>query len=141
ARVVAMRIDAAVRPERDAHSRLHRLGETIALSLRGLFILAQDFLAPMIAPADLLDVVAVIDVGHQPRAVLLHQRNAFIIEIRGMFNGAHAGSHRPLYSFSTMRMGRDEDSILGRFVDRGSYLRFGIFGSARCRARSEDRTR
>ena len=54
--------------------------EAAALDVGGLDVLAQIFRRPALLRADVVDVVAVVDVGDQPRAVLFHQRNTLVVD-------------------------------------------------------------
>ena len=134
ARVVAVRIDAGIGAEADAHAGAHRLLEIFALDVGGLAVLAQDLLGPAVARADFLGVVAVVDVGDQPGAVLQHQLDALVVEVGAVLDGAHAGAHRILDALGAVRVGRDETAALGRFLDRRAELGLGVLGLAGRRA-------
>ena len=75
--------------------------------------------------ADGVDVVAVVDVGDQPGAVLLHQRDAFVVDQRAVLDRAHAGAHRALDAFGAVRVRGDEGAAAARLPRprRGSRLR------------------
>src|SRR5207247_11090921 len=78
-RVVAVRVDPAVRAVGEAHPGRHRLAEPLPLGLGRLLLLAQELLRPALAPSLARDVVAVVDVRHQVHAPLLHQADGLVV--------------------------------------------------------------
>ena len=132
--VVAVRVDAGVGAEADPHARLDRLGEVGALRVRRLAVLAHDFLGPAVARADLFRVVAVVDVGDQPGAVLDHERDALVVEVRAVLDGPHAGANRVLDALGAVGVGSDERAALRRFLDRRADFLLGVLRRGRRRA-------
>ena len=59
-----MRIDAAIGAVSQFDAHLYRLGETLALDIGGLAVLAQIFLGPTLFGADIVDIIAVVDIHY-----------------------------------------------------------------------------
>ncbi len=137
--IVAVRVDARVRAEPDPHPRLDGLGEVGALDVRGLAVLAQDLLGPAVAGADLLRVVAVVDVGDEPGAVLDHQRDALVVEVRPVLDGAHAGTDRVLDALGAVGVRGDERAALRGLLDGRADLLLCVLRLRGRRAGSENR--
>ncbi len=60
--------------------------------------------------------------------MLLRQRDAFVVDQRGMLDRAHARAYRALDALGAMRMRSDEGAALRGFLHRGMDLGFGVFG-------------
>ena len=76
-------------------------------------------LGPTVPPPDDLDIVAVVNVGHQPGAPLGHQGNPLVVKQRSVLDGADPSSDRGLDAGCTMGMGGHIGPPLGGLVDRG----------------------
>ena len=81
-----MRIHPAVSTKADFNAQLNRLCKAFALDISSLAIFAQILLGPALFGADIVDIVAIIDVHDQPDACVLGHLQGFIIDQAGMFD-------------------------------------------------------
>ena len=128
--VDAVRVDAAVGAERDAHAGLQAFGEPLPLGERRLVVLAEHVGAPALLPAGLSDVVAAVDVRHQERPASAINWIDFVVHQRAMLDRAYAAAHGALDAFRAVRMRGDVRARQRRFLDRGADLLLGEFGGA-----------
>ena len=124
-RVPAVRVDAAVGAEGDPDPGRHALLEHLALRHRRLVVLAQDVGLPAVPPPDLGDVVAAVDVGDQPGAVLGHQRHAFVVHERPVLDGVHATPDGALDALRAVGVGGHVSAVEGGLLDGGADLLLG----------------
>jgi hypothetical protein len=115
-RVESVRVDAAISAERNAHARLHALGESRSLRLGRLVVLSEHVGAPALLPADLGDVVTAVDVRYQKRPGGGHHLNCFVVHERTMLDRAHAAAHGALDAFRAVRVRGDVGAVHRRLL-------------------------
>ena len=135
-----MRIDTAVGSVCDAHSCRNGLGEPLALCVGGLAVLAHRVSRPAIAGADLVDVVTVVDIGHEVGAVLSHHRDRLVIHQRAVLDTANTSTNRTLDALCPMCMGGHKHAVEVCLFDSCTDLRLGELAGTRGRAFGEHRT-
>ena len=95
-RIGAVRINARVGSISQLHAQLYRFCKANALNVSGLAVFAQIFGRPAFFGADVVNIIAVIHIHHQPHALILGHFQTLIVDQAGMFDGADAGADRGL---------------------------------------------
>src|SRR2546425_3276909 len=85
-RVPAVRIHAGVRAERDLHAGAHRALEVLALRAADQTLLVDGLLRIPEARIFGEDVVVVVDIRDEVRALLLHEADPFVVEERAVLD-------------------------------------------------------
>ena len=115
------------------------LAEPVALGLGRLLVLGHRLGRPA-GPRPLLgDPVAVVDVGHEPRAALHEEGDALVVDERAVLHRADPAADRELDPLGAVGVGRDEHPERGRLVDGRLDHRRVHLHDARARAAGQDR--
>jgi hypothetical protein len=88
-----------------------------------------------------LDALLVVDVHVQIRTVLLGERDAFVVDERGMLDGGDSGANRVLDAFGRVRMRRNPQTEIRGLLDGGAQFLGGEFDGLRIAAMREHRAR
>ena len=126
--IIAMRIHAGIGAIGDIDPDRNGFAKTIALHLRSVQIFLQRFRAPTLLAADGIDVIPVVDVHHQPGAVLFGQSNTFVINQRSMFDRTCPAPDGVLNALGTVRMAGHVVAAGESGFHRGAHFGFTVFG-------------
>src|SRR5580698_4846041 len=116
-RVVPVRINAGVGAESDLRSRLPRFAKIFALGAADFLFFLDRFGQHSGLRALLQYKIVIVDVEDEIRAVLLGQRDAFVIDEAAVLDGIDAGVDRVLDRLRTVRVRGDFAAEFVSFFD------------------------
>ena len=106
-RVLPVRVDAGVGPEREFHARLDGPRPVRVLLATKRSLLLDDLVRQMLFGAMLEDVYVRDDVRHEIRAVLFHDPHAFFVHQAAVLDRCDAGARRALDRLGAVRVRRN----------------------------------
>ena len=122
-----MGINAAVGAVSKLHASLHSLHKSHTLDIGGLSIFTQIFFGPALFGANVVYIVAIIDIHDKPCAACLRHRQRVIINKAGVFNRTDARPDRVFYADGAMGVGGYEHPLCPCGFHNGAQLVFGHF--------------
>src|SRR5256885_7184562 len=114
----AVGANARVGAEGHFHSPSERLRKALALRFTEVAVVLQKIRGNIVVLARFLDALLIVNVHIQIGAVLFRQRDAFIVNQRGMLDGRDSGANSVLDAFRSMRMRFDAKPKVLSFADR-----------------------
>src|SRR5256885_861325 len=128
--VVAMRIDAGVGAESDFGASFERFAEIFPLKAADFLFFFDGFGEHARLFAHLQNVIVVVDIENEVRAVLLGEGDAFVIDEAGVLDGIDAGTDGVLDGLRTMGVCGDFAAEFVGFFGDGSHFFEGVLRRA-----------
>ena len=139
-----VRTDAGIGPKRQLHPGFQRLAEVLPVKLSQFRVVLQKILGNFSQPARLLNALFIVNIHVQVSAMLLGQRDAFVVDHGRVLDRSHACPDRILDALGRVRMRLDAQSEVAGFIHRGlqffrsEFLRFRIAAMRQHGAAGED---